>query len=193
MGLHVTKTVLNAGKVIWQKVLETVRGGFRLDTTGLTDGATIPGGSLFTFDESTRVARLIKTATLQAPATASATTYRVLKGHLFAIGDNIAHTLGGTAYPITAIDKTNADYDEITVGTTLAGTPAAGAALFQSTATGASAATAEPNGLLYEDTDVSSHADVAIVSRGTVYARRIPGVPVTLRAKLPLIIFSESF
>lgn len=193
MGMHTTQTVLNAGKTIWQKVLETIRGGFRLDTTGLTAGATVPGGTLISVDEATRTAKVIKTATLQAPANATATDYNVLKGHLFEIGDNIAHTVGGTAYPITAIDTSDPAFDKLTVGTTLAGTHTAGKVLFQSSATGASVAAAAPSGLLYEDTDVSTHADVAVVPRGTVYARRIPGVPETLKSKLPLIIFSQSY
>jgi len=193
MGMNVTKTVLNAGKTIWQKVLETIRGGFRLDVTGLTIGSVLPGGTLISVDESTRVAKVIKTAILQANANATAVDYQVLKGHSFVIGDNLAHTVGGTAYAITAIDTTDPAFDKLTVGTTLAGSHTPGKVFFQSSAAGASAAAATPSGLLYEDTEVTAHADVAVVPRGTVYARRIPGIPETLKAKLPLIIFSQSY
>lgn len=50
-----------------------------------------------------------------------------------------------------------------------------------------------PGGLVYFDVVVKAGAQVAVVRRGTVYARRIPTLSATLRAKLPNIIFSESF
>ena len=45
-------------KPIFQKVLETARGGFSLDATGLTAGDTIPAGTAIAFDEATRKAKL---------------------------------------------------------------------------------------------------------------------------------------
>lgn len=50
---------------IFQKVLETARGGFTLDATGLTAGDVIPAGTPIAFDESTRKA---KKATLTGTA-----------------------------------------------------------------------------------------------------------------------------
>lgn len=42
---------------VFQKVLETARGGFTLDATGLTVGDTIPAGTPMVFDEATRKAK----------------------------------------------------------------------------------------------------------------------------------------
>ncbi|MCJ8153241.1 hypothetical protein MKJ01_05630 [Chryseobacterium sp. SSA4.19] len=42
---------------VFQKVLETARGGFTLDATGLTIGDIIPAGTPITFDETTRKAK----------------------------------------------------------------------------------------------------------------------------------------
>lgn len=42
---------------VFQKVLETARGGFTLDATGLTVGQTIPAGTPMVFDEATRKAK----------------------------------------------------------------------------------------------------------------------------------------
>ncbi|OBW43494.1 hypothetical protein AB670_00023 [Chryseobacterium sp. MOF25P] len=42
---------------IFQKILETARGGFSLDMTGLTVGETISAGTPMTFDEATRKAK----------------------------------------------------------------------------------------------------------------------------------------
>ena len=50
---------------IFQKILETARGGFSLDITGLTAGEKIPAGTPMTFDEDTRKA---KKATLTGTA-----------------------------------------------------------------------------------------------------------------------------
>lgn len=48
-------------------------------------------------------------------------------------------------------------------------------------------------GLLYDSVKVEEGANVAVVLRGTVYERRIPAVSNTIKGKIPLIIFSQSF
>lgn len=48
-------------------------------------------------------------------------------------------------------------------------------------------------GLLYEDVTVAQDAPITVVIRGTVYARRIPAVSNTIKAKIPNIIFSQSY
>lgn len=194
MGMNITKKVTSNGVVIFQKVLETARGGFALDVTGLTIGDTLKGGSLISYDESTRIAKVIKSAVVQANAANNAVNIRVTKGHFLKVGDNLARTLGGAAYAISAINTTDPDYDQVMVATTLGVALTAGDVLFVSTASGASAAAAlTPSGLLYEDTEIQSHSDISVVVCGTVYARRIPGITSELKAKLPLIIFSQSF
>ena len=194
MGMNITKTIAAHGVEIWQKVLETARGGFNLDVTGLTIGETLKGGSLISFDESTRVAKVIKSAIVQANATNTATDILVLKGHPFKVGDYLAAVEGGKAYAITVINTSNASYDTLTVGTTLGVALTAGDALFQSTATGASAAVAlTPNGLSYEDYTITASTDIAVVTRGTVYARRIPGIIAGLKSKIPSVFFSQSY
>lgn len=195
MGLTPVKTVVSSGVQVWQKVLETAQGGFTLDNTGLADGLTIPAGTPVGYDESTRKASVLKTATLQADATNTATKYRVLKGSPIAVGDNIGSAKGGAAYAVTAIDKSNAGYDELTVSTTLGVALSAGDAIFQSSATGGTAAAYKvtPKGRLYQDVVAAADADVAVVLRGTIYARRAPGLSAELQGLTPLIINSQSF
>ncbi len=114
------------------------------------------------------------------------------------VGDNLASgATGGKAYPITAIDKTNAGYDIITVGTSI-GAVAIGDTLYNSTATGATAsALPASNGLLYEETQVFATGlqnSVGIVIRGTVYARRVPySAAIAALAGLDDIIYSQSY
>lgn len=180
---------------VFQKVNETSQGGFRLDVSTLTDGDTVVAGTPLGFDESTRVAKVVKTAVLQANATDSATAYRVEKGHHFKVGDYLAYAVGDEAYAITDIDTSNADYDELTVGTTLGVALTAGAVFFQSSATGASAAAyaVEARGVSYLDVTVETGADIAAVIDGTVYERRAPGYTDAIKALLPKIFFSQSF
>ena len=190
------KEVLSDGIPVWQgREVETAQGGFILDATGLTTGDTVKAGTPVGFDESTRKAVIIKTATLQADATNTATAYQVLKGHLFIVGDKIGATKGSKSYAITAIDKTNAAYDVLTVETTLGAALTAGTALFQTSATGATAADfiVVPKGLTYDTFDVEANISLSVVIRGTVYHRRVPKAPSDLKAALPNIIFSESF
>lgn len=194
MGMNLTKSAAMYAVVIWQKIHDTAQGGFLLDVTGLTLGSVLKAGSLISFDESTRIAKVIKSATVQADATNVATDIRVLKGHTFKVGDYLARVEGGKAYAITAIVTTDPVYDTLTVGTTLGVALTAGDALFQSTSTGASAAISlTPSGLSYEDYVVTANTDISVVLNGRVYARRIPGIVAGLKAKLPLIIFSQSY
>lgn len=195
MAFGIKKEVISRGVTIFQTILETAQGGFTLDATGLTAGSVIPAGTPIGYDESTRKAVVLKTATLQANATNSATTYNVLKGHQFKVGDNVAAATGSKAYAITAIDTANAGYDVLTLGTTLGTALNAGVALFQSATTGASNSSlfTAPKGLLFEDTKVVPNQDLAVLVRGTVYARRIPAVSAEIKAAMPLIIFSQSY
>ncbi|GAO43790.1 hypothetical protein [Flavihumibacter petaseus] len=194
MGLHPKKESAQSGKVIFQKVLETARGGFTLDPSGLSEGNVIPAGTPISFDETTRKARILKTAKVYETAGGSATTYKVEKGHLLKVGEYAGATVGGPAYAITAIDTSNSAYDTITVGTTI-GAASAGAALFQSSATGASSAAlmVTAKGLSWDDVEYAEDASVSVVLRGTLYARRAPAVPSSVVTGLPLIIFSNSY
>ncbi|HRQ17708.1 MAG TPA: hypothetical protein PL085_11570 [Agriterribacter sp.] len=194
--LKITKETLSGGIPVFQSVFETAQGGFVLDSTGLPEGFTIPAGTPISYDESTRKAKPLITATVYETAGGSATAYKVKKGHAagFVAGQYVAGSVGGAAYAITTIDTSNANYDVINVGTTL-GAIAEGAAIFRSSATGASAGAlmVSPRGLLYEDTEAEEGIDLAVVIRGTVYARRTPAVVAEVKALIPNIIYSQSF
>jgi hypothetical protein len=192
-GLTLTSTSQNPP--VFQTVEENAQGGFRLDTSVLPAGNTVLAGTPIGYNEATRVANVVKTAILNASATNTATQYQIKKGHHFKVGDNVASVVGGTAYAITAIDQTNAAYDLITVGTTLGITFSAGDVLFQSSGNGATAAaySVSARGLVYQDVDVVTGADVSVTIKGTVYERRMPGVTAAIKALLTNIFFSQSF
>lgn len=174
----------------FQSIKETAQGGFMLDETVLAVGTTIPAGTVIGFDEATRKAKPLKGAVLQASVLNSATTYPVLKGHNLAVGMSINLT-GGTARAITAIDDSNADYDTVTVGTTIGVAANAGAQVFVN-----DNGYTKAKGLLMNAVEVPASGyteSVAVVIDGTVYHRRIPPVSDTVKALMPNIIFSESF
>ncbi|ARK08870.1 hypothetical protein A6C57_00295 [Fibrella sp. ES10-3-2-2] len=194
--LNVTKTSVDRGVPLYQSMFETAQGGFTLDKTGLDPNLKLlPGGTLLGYDESTRKASVIKGATLTAPAGATDTTYQVKKGHTLKVGDILGATLKSKAYAITTIVTTDPAFDAVTLNTTLGAALTAGTSLFQAKSEGATVAAfvTTPKGLLYEDTVLEGNVDVAVVVRGTVYARRIPGVAADVQAALPLIIFSQSY
>lgn len=167
---------LSTGRIpVFGSGAETAPGGFLLNTTGLTADAVLVAGTPLVFDEAARTATVLHTGVMQANAGASATDYQVKKGHTLQVGDYLASgNTGGKAYAITAIDTSNADYDWVTVGTTI-GATSAGDLVFASTATGATnSALPALNGLLYEETIVGSGVSVSAVVRGTAYAHRIP-------------------
>lgn len=194
IGLVRTKTTPEVP--VFQKEIEVAQGGFSLDQTGFAAGDHIPAGTVLNFDEATRVAKVLKTATVHATAASNATEYQVKKGHLFKVGDKIAKVAGGVATTISTIVTTNADYDVITVAATLTAA-AEWDVLFESSATGATAAAlaVAPKGLLRSSLDIVAgfNHQVGAVIRGTVYSRRIPGASAEVKTALPHIIFSQSF
>jgi len=192
MGLGLKRKEATGDIPVYQVVHEVSQGGYTLDTDGLVAGSIIPAGTVMIGDDATRKAKVLKSATIVEAAAADALVYKVSKNHQFATGDNISLGVKGKAYPAT-VDKSNANYDTLTVPTSL-GLAAVGAVLFQSSTTGAtnSAVAGVPTGTLLESRKVEANTTLTLALRATVYARRIPGVPADVKALLPLIIFSQS-
>ena len=195
MGLQIKKTTGIQGMEVWQNVIEVLPGGFTIDETNttLTGVDEVPAGTLVSYDEATRKVNLDKTATVYE--TANSTTQKVKKDHSLAVGDIVAKTTGSTAYAITAIDRSNADYDVITLATAMSLT--AGDVLWLSSAAGATAAAYKftPNGLLKNrlTPDGRGNEFVSVVIRGTVYERRTSGYPAAKKTTIGNnIIFSQS-
>jgi hypothetical protein len=199
MAMGLTRSVGASGIPVWQgtdKDIKLVQGGFKLASTGLAADTVIPAGTPVVYDEAARTATVNGGAVIYETAGGTATSYKVAKGHTLKVGDNFASgAIGGKAYPITAIDTSNAAYDTITVGTTI-GAVTAGDYAYASSATGATAS-AYPaiNGLLYADTLGNSDESVSVVREGTVYARRVPysaAISTALKANGASIDYSQS-
>ncbi len=183
------KQKVTTGIPIWQgKNLENAQGGFTLEDE-YSAGETIPAGTPIGFNESTRKAKVAKIAVLHSSATSSEKDYKVLKGHVLELNMKLKF---GSATPktVTKIDRTNADYDLITLNDTLGVEIPTGGVLFVD-----DEGFSTMKGLLYESVTIGANkqANIAVTIRGTVYARRIPPISPELRAKMPNIIFSESY
>lgn len=182
------KEAATSAPVVFQQVYETAQGGFTLDETVLAADSTVNAGTVIGFDESSRKAKVAKFAVNKNASSTNDTTYEVFKGHNLAVGMSVKVS-GGSAQAITGIDKTNANHDVITVGTTLsASAVAVGAAIFVD-----DIGFTAPKGLLFQPAKVQAGEPISVVMRGTVYELRIHKVPDTVKAQLPNIIFSQSF
>ena len=203
MGLQIVNTPAGPGsmEVFQSKNLEDVPGGLTLDADNNWEtDQNCQKGELIKYDEATRLALVAKLATVET--TTATTSIRVNKGHCFAVGDFVSTGAdGGEAYDITAIDQTNAAYDTLTVSTAI-GSLTADDVIWLSTGTGGATAGVAlvPNGVLKNDVKPSANDAISVVTRGTVYERRLPGVfggygvPAQHKAGLTdRIMFSQSF
>lgn len=200
MGLKITERRDTPQVPIEVSYFEDFAGGGTLATTGLPNGDVIQRGVLGNFNEATRLFSVLKTFVVAEAAANDATSIKIRKTvngqpHLAVVGTIVAFVVGGKSYAITAIDKSNADYDTITVGTTLGVALPLDAVLFESVSTGASAGAlkVEVNGWLREDADVDQNEFVSVGRRGTLYERRLPAaVPQAAKDALKgLIVFSQ--
>lgn len=141
-------------KVLWpEESVYKATGGFTLDKDNLPAGIDfLPKGSLIAADFATRKAVVVKNAVVKAAVEADGVEITVGKNNLLKVGDFVSKAVGGTSYAITAIDKSDADVDTVTVETTL-GALAKGDILFASVESGAKkgAEANVANGILIHD------------------------------------------
>jgi hypothetical protein len=188
-----TQTTETRGVVAFQTKLETIPGGMTVAIADVVEDI-LYAGTPIGVDSSTRLGHIVKCAEMQATATNTATDYRVIKGHNFAVGDHICSAEGAKAQTITAITTTETAYDTLTVGTSIGVEVADGAWLYQSS--GASQSTGsdlkyDPIGLIGEDIDMTASDNhlVSVVVRGSAIVDNIPPIGTVITAKLPLIRF----
>ncbi len=158
---------LNAEPVIEELCrFETVfrhSGGFNLDDSSLTDGYIVPVLAPIAVDFTTRKVKVVKNATIVEAANASATSYKIAKNSLIAVGMYLG--TGAKGAGVTAIDKTNASYDLVTVAATIGVAVTVGQVLFEATAVGGTTPKNVANKLNYARTKVESGATITAVGR----------------------------
>ena len=158
---------LNAEPVIEELCrFETVfrhSGGFNLGDSSLTDGYIVPVLAPIAVDFTTRKVKVVKNATIVEAANASATSYKIAKNSLIAVGMYLG--TGAKGAEVTAINKTNASYDLVTVAATIGAAVTVGQVLFEATAVGGTTPKNVANKLNYARTKVESGATITAVGR----------------------------
>jgi hypothetical protein len=182
-----------APKVVFHKKIEDIQGGITICSADFVADDIIPAGSVVGKDNN-GLFHVLKTAKLYSAATNTATTYSVNKGHGLKVGDIIGALTGAKAYTITAIDKTNADYDILTVGTTLGVAIAQNAGIFQAAAessTTTSAFKVTPYAVTGDSVQikVGDNHLVDAYLRATIFEALAPIVTSQIKAALPQIMW----
>ncbi|GBU07970.1 hypothetical protein AwDysgo_13010 [Bacteroidales bacterium] len=133
--------------------------------------------------------KVCKTAQVITDATATATTYEIAKGHHFKVGDRFAaEDANGQA--ITAIDKSDALKDVVTLGTTLGTAITAGTCAFESSGANKTLKVS-PIAFAGSNEDVAS-GDNLFVSAwviGVVNAANAPIVNATIKSALKGVVY----
>ena len=88
------------------------RGAYRLNTAGLVVGSTLPNLTPVAVDLAKRTCVVVKNVKVLEEVAADATTVKVAKNSLIGVGDTICD--GNKSVKVTAIDKSNANYDSLT-------------------------------------------------------------------------------
>ncbi len=109
--------------------------GANLDASDLEPGMVIDRGCPLNVDISKRIAKPVKNVRVVEAVTADGTTLKVAKGSLVKVGEHIGD--GSKKAQITAIDRSNAGYDTITVAATLGVAVAVNSVLHQCTSSSA--------------------------------------------------------
>lgn len=185
-----------------EKVLEDVTGGGTISRADLA-GALFNGKPLdelppfvIVCRDENGLYRVIKTARVAEAAAADATAIKVGKNHLFAVGDfvTVGGDLEGASEEITAIDKSNAGYDVLTVAAAI-GAAAKGVVLVQAKdkqAVGAATLAHEGEFVLtMSKVDLTiANQQAGLLVRGTVNEACMPfPIDKGIKARMPFIRF----
>lgn len=173
----VNGTIDPVNKILWDEAkADRAAGGFTLVSSVLSALTYVLKGAPLAVDYTTRVANVIKTATVITGG--NATTTRISKGSAFLVGDVVSQTVGAIAVAITAIDTANAAYDVLThLTVTTAFT--AGNVIFEADAVGATSA------YLYTANALSSDNVNVATSTGSATVSAVIGALEIQEANLP--------
>lgn len=170
--------------------LADIPNGVTVSTADLIPGIPLMEGTPLGKDAA-GLYHAVKTAKVSEAATNTATTYKVVKGHHFKVGDFVMLKTGAKAYAITAIDTSALTHDTLTVGTTLGEAVEPGTAIVQATAATANASAFKyhPVALCGDSYDVESLSNLAVsaVTIGQFKESITPALSDDIKAALPTI------
>lgn len=159
-------------------------GGFNLDTTGLESGSYVPVLTPLAINFQTRKAVVCRSVKIVEDATNAATKYKIAKGSFAYVDMHLGN--GSKGITVSAIDKSNANYDEVTVSATLGVAVTAGTVLFEASAAGGTALKNTPNALNYARTKVEAGATVSALGQAYEIKESELYVPISQAEKTAL-------
>lgn len=137
-------------------------GGFNLDITNLERGAYVPSICPLKVDFTTRTAIAVKNVRVVEAVVSGATSIKIAKDSLAYVGMHIGNGTKGAT--VSAVNKSNADYDVLTT-TAFDAAAAAGIVLFEASAAGGTTPKNVANYLLYAATKVEPGATVTAIGQ----------------------------
>lgn len=134
------------------RTLHHKAGAYKLDTTGLAIGSRLPRFTPVQADLSKRTCVVVKNAKVLEDAKADATTIKIAKNSLIVEGTILG--TGKKGATVTAMDKTNPDYDTVTLDAAFGENVNAGQVLFEASAAGGTKPKNTANFVIYETTKI---------------------------------------
>lgn len=132
---------------LWKK-----RGAYKLDTTGLAVGSTLPRFAPVQADLAKRTCVLVRNVKVVEDASETATEIKVAKHSLVFEGMTLGTGKKGAS--VKSVDKSAAGYDTVTLTAALGEAVKAGQVLFEASATGGTKPKNTANFVIYESTKV---------------------------------------
>ena len=139
------------------------RGNYVLDVTGLAVGSYVPSFTPIAADLKAKTAKVVVNVLVKENVAASATKVKIDKGSYVVMGTILGNGTKGAT--VTAIDKSKADYDELTLDAAM-GALKTGDVLFEAKAADGKEPKNVANSALYETHKVADGINsVALLQR----------------------------
>ena len=138
-------------------------GGFNLEDDKLVSGSYLPPLAPMAIDFATRKAVAVKDVKVVEAADANATSLKIAKKSLAYVGMFLGTGTKGAT--VTAIDKSNAAYDVVTIDAALTVAVAVGQILFEASAAGGTTVKNKANFLNYARVKVETGATVTAIGQ----------------------------
>ena len=168
------------------------RGNYILDVTGLAVGSYVPSFTPLAADLVAKTAKIVVNVRIVENADNTATALKIAKGSYLVEGMFVG--TGTKGAKVVSIDKTNVDYDVVTLEATLGVAVKAGDVLFEATAVGGTTPKNLANSALYERHKVTTGINsVALLHRAFEIEpdKLITPFSVKDKANLPHFQFNE--
>lgn len=179
------------------KELEDLNGGGSVAMADLDKSVGCVPPGFFVGENENGMLVVMVSAVLSEAAAADAKTYKVkkysqLKTGMFVTTGDVD---GAKAYAVTKVDRSNVEYDVITVGTSLGVAIPVGKTLHEvkaeDTVGGKGELPCKPIGVAKNEVDLTkNHANTGVTLRGSVNVANLAfGAPEVYRKVLPLILY----